>query len=119
MVGKGRLSDIILKTAAACLSYCSCTEISESTQVHISFINTAIESKASLPDENRITDVSLMIFDRNGNLEYSTYSSNRTFTVNLLVGEAYTFCPCLNFGYRVSAGHIDELHDKYFYLAYN
>ena len=41
----------------------------ETVEIHISYVTGSLDTKAINPDEERITDVSLIIFDENGDAE--------------------------------------------------
>lgn len=73
-----------------------------------------------LPDEEQVSDISLMIFDSKGYAEECIWLGygQRTCNVQLIVGKEYTFCACANFGYQVYADHIDELEEIRFHMAY-
>lgn len=80
-------------------------------------------TKAYMPEEEKVTDISLMIFDDMGHLERDMYlkggwSGNLTSGVTLLCGMQYTICACANFGYRVSVPHIEDLKEIRYHMAY-
>ena len=76
--------------------------------------------KSAMPDEEKISDISLMIFDSNGRLEEFIYmNAGRTSCqVNLLKGERYSICACANFGYEVKVSSMDQLKDISYHMAY-
>ena len=86
----------------------------------------AYHSKAAMPDEDKVTDISLMFFDSNGIIEKHLYLTDRDskWTGNLsagttlLEGMKYTVCACANFGYPVTADNLKELEDIRYHLAY-
>lgn len=98
---------------------CSALE-NRSADVTISFHSTSPETRSVFPDEDLITDISLMIFDENGYAEDCLWLANgsRSCTSRLVTDKRYTLCACANFGYRIYADHIDELHEIKYYLAY-
>ena len=59
--------------------------------------NTAMCTKADLPDEDRISDISLMIFDSYGMLEKCIYlhGGQQSWNVNLLKGVTYSIYACI------------------------
>ena len=101
---------------------CSVTDIDETdrTEVCISLERVGLQTKAYLPDEESVKNISLMIFDEKGKLETSVYLDNGDcrHTVSLLKGAKYSFFACINFGYRVSVNDIKELDEVTFHLAY-
>ena len=115
---KGGISGKIL-TCIGLLAV-SCTDLPEYDDVTISFSSVAEATKALLPDEEKITDVTLLIFDSNGMLEYSLYDSTGadSFKVSLLKGELYSFHAFVNFGYKVRAKTWDEMQKTEYHLAY-
>ena len=76
--------------------------------------------KAMDPDEDMISDVSIMIFDERGEAEECLWLPNgETSTeIPLVLGKTYSFRACANFGYRTFADHISELDETVFYMAY-
>jgi hypothetical protein len=102
---------------------CGCidTDFSEkSADVCITLGSTAMCTKADLPDEDRISDISLMIFDSYGMLEKYTYlrGGQQSWNVNLLKGVTYSIYACINFGYEVKVTREEELSGIGFYLTY-
>ena len=76
--------------------------------------------KSSDPDEEQISDVSIMIFDERGDAEECIWLRNgeTVAEVPLVLGKTYSFRACANFGYRTFADHISELDEMTFYMAY-
>ena len=72
------------------------------------------------PDEELISDVSIMIFDERGEAEECLWLRNGETSVEipLVTGKTYSFRACANFGYRTFADHISELDETVFYMAY-
>ncbi len=124
---KRRIRSALL-TCAACITAGCSSELNdehmrydgETVEVHISYMTGSLATKAINPDEERITDVSLIIFDENGDAEESLWMGNGAggCKVNLVKGRRYTFCACANFGYRVNVSHISELSEIRYHLAY-
>lgn len=77
-------------------------------------------SKSMDPDEEMISDVSIMIFDERGDAEECLWLSNGQTQVQvpLVLGKSYSFRACANFGYSTYADHIDELEETVYYMAY-
>lgn len=101
---------------------CARAPENEFTQSCISFIlqQSAIKVKAMMPDEEKISNVNLYIFDSHGHLEQHIYSDKRpdTFDVNLLKGETYTITALVNFGMKVNIADLDKLDEIDFHLVY-
>ena len=76
--------------------------------------------KALDPDEERITDISLMVFDEDGKAEECIWqpSADTGIRLKLVKGRTYSFRACLNFGYRVYADEIGELDEIRYHMAY-
>lgn len=72
------------------------------------------------PDEKMLTDISLMIFDAEGDAEYCVTlgKGELEYSADLVAGKEYTLCACANFGRPVYADHIDELEEITYYMAY-
>lgn len=83
-------------------------------------------SKAALPDETQVSDISLMIFDEAGFLEREIYlyaengswDNNVSTVVTLLNSTGYTFCACANFGYPVSVARLEDLNEVTYHMTY-
>lgn len=118
-----RLRSQILK-AGSCISaiyaICSCEPGNALCDVGITFSSTLPEVRSVLPDEDLITDISLMIFDEKGDAEECLWlaEGQMSCTSRLVANKRYTFCVCANFGYRIEAGHIDELQEIKYRMAY-
>lgn len=105
------------------MPFCGCISPEPSdniADVRIAIGNTSMVTKADMPDEERITDVCLMIFNSHDMLEKSLYlhGGQQTCNVNLLKGTTYSIYACVNFGYEVKVRNIKELSDLEYYLAY-
>jgi len=61
-----------------------------------------------------------MIFDEKGDAEEYLWlaEGQMSCTSRLVANKRYTFCACVNFGYRIEAGHIDELQEIKYRMAY-
>ena len=111
-----------LSSAAMLLSCCSTDEDMEKEirEIYVTFDEGRMLTRAYDPDENLITDISLMVFDENGDAEECVWltGGSKECTLRLIRDKEYTFCACANFGYHVYADHIDELEEIRFYMAY-
>ncbi len=90
-----------LLISASLICGCLNTEHSESTaDVRITIGDTSMITRADMPDEDKISDISLMIFDTYGMLEKSIYLQGglQTCNVSLLKGTTYSIYACINFG---------------------
>ena len=117
---QGRIFCIVLSVLLA--TGCAWTDMPEEKKVlcRIAVNDGDYASKAMDPDEERISDVSIMIFDERGDAEECLWLQNgqKTAEVSLVVGKRYSFRACANFGYRTYADHIDELDETIYYMAY-
>lgn len=117
---QGRIFCIVLSALLA--TGCAWTDMPEEKKVlcRIAVNDGDYASKAMDPDEERISDVSIMIFDERGDAEECLWLQNgqKTAEVSLVVGKRYSFRACANFGYRTYADHIDELDETIYYMAY-
>lgn len=117
---QGRIFCIVLSALLA--TGCAWTVMPEEKKVlcRIAVNDGDYASKAMDPDEERISDVSIMIFDERGDAEECLWLQNgqTTTEVSLVVGKRYSFRACANFGYRTYADHIDELDETIYYMAY-
>ena len=90
------------------------------TDIEIRLRGQGSTTKALIPEEDKISDASLMIFDANGLLEKHLYLDNgqTSCSVNLLRGQKYSIYACINFGYSVKVSQIEDLDEITFYMAY-
>ena len=115
---------LIVAGAAAMLSATGCLPVpipaEKGAKVTVTLETGAMQSKALDPDETLISDISLLIFDADGNAEECTWipAGGDEVTVDLIPGNTYSICACANFGYQVYADHIDELKEVTYYLTY-
>ena len=90
-------------------------------RVEISLTGGEYATKALNPEEDRISDVSILAYDRHGMLEESlwleNYRNDKCF-LDLLLGKEYRIFACVNFGYPVEYGSITELENHRFHMAY-
>ncbi len=119
MERKGRIFNIIL-TAILMLSGCSDEEGFRTSEISIRFSSGGLTSRASDPDEEKISDISLMIFDSSGNLEeyFRLEDGAAECSARLVMGRKYIFCACANFGCQVYADNISGLDSLIYHLAY-
>lgn len=77
-------------------------------------------TKAIDPDEDLISDVSIMFFDETGNAEECLWipEAGESATVTLVKGKRYSLRACANFGYQVYADRISELDELRYHMAY-
>ena len=120
---QGRLYHNILTWGLLTISACGQSYIHEEehkVMCRISVDGDSYISKAIDPDEERISDVSIMIFDEHGNAEECLWLPNGQTQVQvpLVLGKSYSFRACANFGYRTYADRIDELEETVYYMAY-
>ena len=120
---KGRLRSAVLRiTVHAVLSYAfiACSTIQEEADVKVSFNGEELTVKSVSPDEDKITDISLLIFDESGNAEELIWlpKGQMSCSTTLVSNKKYTFCACANFGSQVYARDISELKEIIFHLAY-
>ena len=99
---------------------CGCSKAPEQAMVRINFHEADVPVRSMSPDEEKITDISLIIFDESGHAEDCIWLTrgSRTCSIDLVVDKKYTFCACANFGYQIYASHIEELQDIRYHLAY-
>lgn len=118
----GRFLIYVMLSAATCLSGCTTREeVTFSTaRVTVGFDCGVMTTRALDPDESRISDISLMVFDGSGNAEECIWLADGSTSaeLSLIKGRRYSIRACANFGYQVYADHIDELEEVSIHLAY-
>ncbi len=119
MERKRRIRGLVLILTAMANS-CTWHEPVHETEVRISLSCEAMASKALNPDENKVSDISLMIFDETGAAEECIWLEDgiSECSARLIMGKKYIFCACANFGYQVYAADIAELETLRYHLAY-
>lgn len=112
-----RILTLLLIALSGCTEYK--TEKDEQ-DYRIIFNHDRMQTRSIDPEEDLITDISLMIFDEKGDLEDCFHLSDGRYecTSRLVKNNHYTFCACANFGYQVYADHIDELEEIIYYMSY-
>ena len=109
-------------TAALLVWGCGQPHIQQEEEVmcRVSVSSGSFASRSMDPDEEMISDLSIMIFDENGEAEECIWLPNgQTHAeIPLVLGKRYSFRACANFGYRTYADHIDELEETVYYMAY-
>ena len=78
-------------------------------------------SKSADPDETKVTDISIMVFDEYGRAESTSWFNSNPparYDLTLTSGKKYRFVACVNFGYRINVTHASELQDIKYYMVY-
>ncbi len=90
------------------------------SEISVRFSSGTLQSRAMNPDEDKISDISLMIFDEKGSLEeyFRLEDGAAECTARLIYGKKYIFCACANFGYKIHADNMSELDGIICHLAY-
>ena len=97
----------------------------ERIRLRISFDN--VLSKAYDPDECRLNDFNIFLFNDRGVLEYNDYATaeelsdgqgNYYYEIDVLHGNMQHVCICANAGYEITVSSLEELMDYDYYLAY-
>lgn len=124
MERKGRIWGILL-ILCAFTSGCTPETAAVREEVIIKTYGEEILTRAIDPDENLLSDVTVMVFDEDGNLEYSRWLGRNQITgdkaemkVSLIKNKRYSFYVCGNFGYHVRALKTDDLKKLKWHMAY-
>lgn len=121
MERKGKLCGrFLIAAVVAAAGGCSTYETEREVPVVMKISCNRLESRAYDPDEDLISDISLLIFDERGSSEACLWSEDgrSTFETRLLIGHKYTICACANFGYRIQVENISETADIKYHMAY-
>ena len=120
MERKGRIRRDLLIFFAAISYSCSPSGQGEEVRCVVHFESSGYATKALDPDEQKITDISLMVFDETGDAEECIWipKAGGTAELTLVKGKSYDFRACANFGYQVYADHISELEEVTFHMTY-
>ena len=108
----------VLMLAQGCAYTAEHTQKSIGIPILLSPVN--IISKSPLPQEDKISDVNIFIFNSYGQMEKQIYSEGgvRSFEVKLLEGEEYTIAALVNFGIKVNVSDIGTLNTIQCHLVY-
>ncbi|MBO5419813.1 MAG: DUF4906 domain-containing protein [Bacteroidales bacterium] len=80
-------------------------------------------TRTSDPDEDKISDINIMIFDEYGDLEYSHWNPDygrkgSAPSFRLLKNKRYIICACANLGKRIYAERLEELESVVYHMVY-
>ena len=120
----GRLLTLAFVPAAVAMGFCCCTTENQKKErcgITVHFGSDGFTTKAAVPDEDLIEDISLMVFNPQGEAEECIWMEGENISscdITLLQGVRYTFCACANFGRKIYADHIEELSELTCHLAY-
>lgn len=117
---KGRIFSTVLTLAGSYLCSCDINGPEEDVNVRICIDGGEFLSKAMDPDENAVNDLSILVFDENGDAEdciWITDASSVT-DIKLVSGRKYSFHACVNFGYQIYADRLEELKEIRFHMTY-
>ena len=119
---RGIYSRILTAATSICIVIGCVAEVSvdQRTDVEIRLNGQGMTAKALLPDEEKISNASLMIFNSDGLLEKHLYleDGQTSCVTSLLRGEKYSIYACINFGYPVKVSRIEGLDEITFFMAY-
>lgn len=119
---KRRLWNTILmciSLPAGLLCGCGKEPDGKTCQVEILLEGGRMASKAMMPEEGKISDVNLLVFDSHGQIVENIYTKGESpLCLKLIKDETYHFAGLANFGYKVTATSLDDLKKLSFHLAY-
>lgn len=112
----------VLLYIISCLS--GCTEAHDRKDaegtVSVIFETGRLTCRSIDPDEDKINDISLLVFDEYGRMEANIWmeSGKRHCEISLTTEKKYRFVACINFGYKVVVSNSSELENLRYHLAY-
>ena len=111
--------DILI--TALILGALSCTKVSEE-EISVS-VSAPVRTRSQDPDENFISDVTLLVYDEHGILEGSYYfpeagREGELCRLPLVAGSRYSFYALVNLRYKFEKRTEEELLSSRFHLAY-
>ena len=101
--------------------FCGCVKENDGghCEVTVSMYGSNPTSKAAMPEEGKISNINLLVFDSYGHiLENIYHQGNKSINVKLVKNETYTFAALANFGYKINVSSIEDLESLRFHLAY-
>ena len=118
----------------ACLYLPSCSEMlpenlseTERESAVIRFCSAEPKTKTMDPDETKISDINVFVFNSYGILEGAAYLNAQSgqnptqgfsWNIDLVKNGTYSIYACANFGYEVDVDSMDGLENLRYYLAY-
>lgn len=119
MDGKRKRHRAVL-TAAMLLTALSCAKAPEETPI---ILKTSLQTRSEDPDEDFISDVTLLVYDEHGILEGSYYfpeagRDGELCRLPLVAGSRYSFYACVNLRYKFERRTEEELLASQFHMAY-
>lgn len=123
MERKRRLSGKILRVTLTLICLGGCTGasvIEQRTDVEIRFRASESDTRALLPDEEKISDINILIFDENGFLEQQFHFTDgrKSCRTGLLSGVKYSIHACANIGYKLRVERLEDLNELEYFLSY-
>ncbi len=118
---RGIWSTLLTGIGALAGLLCSCAKQTDAERclVTIGFEDHRLASKAIMPDECKISNVNLLVFDSYGQIVENIYRKDRNpVNINLIAGQTYSFAATANFGYKVNVSSLEDLSEIAFHLAY-
>jgi hypothetical protein len=89
--------------------------------VSIIFENGFYQTRSNAPDENKISDVNLIVFDEYGRAEVTLWSDRNLedqVNIQLISGKRYRFIATANFGYKLDISDVSQLNSLTYHLVY-
>lgn len=121
MERKRRLHHLILTTVLACIG-CSHHKLqhpgSEAIDVILKMDPAVPDGKSIMPDEGKISDINILVFDDDGDLYAGTYHRMEDeVRLRLRKGENTDIFVCINFGKEISVDNIDCMYRLEFRMS--
>lgn len=122
---KGRIWCAVLIAACSCSSK-DLLQHEDSGRIEIRISCSEPDTRAADPDEGKLSDLTVMIFDENGFLEERKHFGQRelgtqrevTFETTLLMNKEYSIFACANTGTVMQASTVEELKSLKCHIAY-
>ena len=112
----------VLILALLAISLSGCSKFGQDTcMVSVMVDMGRFATKSTDPDETRLTDLSLLVFDEYGRAEqcvWIDHNPNNAISINLLSGRKYRFVACANFGYRIHMADSSGLEKIRYHMVY-
>ena len=108
-------------TTLCVIAGCSKEENADRCRVSVSIDTGTYTCKSIDPEESKVTDISIMVFDEYGRAEataWITGNTSRPYSMTLTSGRKYRFVACVNFGYRINLDHASALTGIKYHMAY-
>lgn len=113
--------------AVLLIAACSSMELPDGSDMATIILQTGTFTKSASPEESRLSDVNIFVFNRDGLLEQKIYIGSSalsrhedgfSYDIHLLKNCTYSIYVCANTGFSIPCSNLEELLEYRYYMAY-